>query len=411
VGNDLPAALARVQQAHACEPSPGARGELAYIEGHARMWLGDNAEAESPLRSALELLPRGSARWFSALSDLCNVASCTEQEDVEREALGLAIGATPDGEAARAAQIACLSRAASGRLKAGDFETADALIARMQELVPSAGALETTAAAWLHHARAARGYYAGDVPVFQREIAAASRSFDAAGDVRNATTDRINLGYLHLSLGQYERAETELRRGFELAQRLGLASSAAYALHNLGLAVGHSGRLDEGIELERRAVELARPLGEPKLLGASHTYLSLLATERGNAEQAIEAARAALEVLAASPTLSAYAHAALAGALLISGDTAGALAEARSAQELLGSDQAPEEIEARVRLALARAAHASGDRDLAARTLREARDRLLARAGRIDDTDLRASFLERVPEHRATLDLAERWLA
>ena len=43
----------------------------------------------------------------------------------------------------------------------------------------------------------------------------ASSSFDAAGDVRNATTARVNLGYLRMLLGDYERAVTELRTGCE----------------------------------------------------------------------------------------------------------------------------------------------------------------------------------------------------
>jgi hypothetical protein len=107
----------------------------------------------------------------------------------------------------------------------------------------------------------------------------------------------------------------------------------------------------------------------------------------------------------------AYAHAALSSALLLANDSAGALDEARRATELLGSGQAPEEVEARVRLALAQAAHASGERALAGDTIREARDRLLERAARIDDERLRASFLERVPEHAKTLALAREWLA
>jgi tetratricopeptide (TPR) repeat protein len=321
----------------------------------------------------------------------------------------LALSAEPDSDAARAAQIACIARAASGRLKAGDVKTADELIARMVELEPSVGALTDVARAWIHHARSARGYYVGDVPAFQREIEAASRAFDAAGDVRNATTDRVNLGYLQLSLGEYERAESELRTGYDRAERLGLASSAAYALHNLGLAVGYAGRLDEGIALEQRAIELARRLEEPKLVGASYVYLSVLAAENGDAPSALAAARRGIEVLAGSPTLAAFGHAALATALRLSGETDEALVEAQRAMELLGGGEAPEEIEARVRLSFAEALQAAGKPELARSTIAAARTRLLERAQRIEDERLRASFLERVPEHRQTLALALAW--
>jgi hypothetical protein len=46
----------------------------------------------------------------------------------------------------------------------------------------------------------------------------------------------------------------------------------------------------------------------------------------------------------------------------------------------------------------------------ARRTIEAARERLLSRAEKILDADLRKSFLERVPEHARTLSLARQWV-
>jgi eukaryotic-like serine/threonine-protein kinase len=409
-GDDVRAALERVEQALACDPSELLRGELAYVEGHARMWLGSYPDAERPLHTAIRLLEAGSARWYAAVSDLCHVASCLDRAELERDALELALGTPPRDAEASAAQAACLARAAAGRLKSVEFEAADELIDRVRALAASAGEHSHATRAWLDHALAARSYFSGDVVAFQRHLERAVAGFEAAGDLRNATTQRVNLGYLWLQFGDYERAELELRTGHELCERLGLDSTGAYALHNLGLAIGRSGRLDEAIEIERRAIETARRMEEIKLVGAAGIYLTLLLLERGQSTEAIEAAQTAIGTLAAAPVLSAYAHALLARSLLAAKRAEEALAEARLALDLLGTQRAPDEIEANVRLSLAEAAHATGTLALARETIGSARSRLLERAQRIDDSRLRQSFLERVPEHARTLELAAEWL-
>jgi hypothetical protein len=69
-----------------------------------------------------------------------------------------------------------------------------------------------------------------------------------------------------------------------------------------------------------------------------------------------------------------------------------------------------EEGEALLGLALTEALDASGDRPAAEATLRGARDRILARAGRIVDPGWRASFLHRVRENARTLELGGAWI-
>ena len=59
-----------------------------------------------------------------------------------------------------------------------------------------------------------------------------------------------------------------------------------------------------------------------------------------------------------------------------------------------------------IRLALAEALVATGDRKAARGVIERARDRLLARAEKITDPEWRKSFLENIPDHRRTLALA-----
>jgi tetratricopeptide (TPR) repeat protein len=63
-----------------------------------------------------------------------------------------------------------------------------------------------------------------------------------------------------------------------------------------------------------------------------------------------------------------------------------------------------------VRIVHAEALHAGGRHDDARRAIADARDRVIAIAGKIPDPDHRTSFLAAVPENARTLALARAWL-
>lgn len=69
-----------------------------------------------------------------------------------------------------------------------------------------------------------------------------------------------------------------------------------------------------------------------------------------------------------------------------------------------------DEGEAEVRLVFAEALDASGARAAAIAAIAAARVRLLERAARITGDTWRRSFLENVPEHGRTIELARAWL-
>lgn len=143
--------------------------------------------------------------------------------------------------------------------------------------------------------------------------------------------------------------------------------------------------------------------------GASLEYLALIRLEAGDITGAERAAREALAVASAEPVLPlnrAESNAILARTLLAAGRANDALALARSALEELEALGGIDDGEAIIRLTLAEALAATGDRTAAAAAVGRARDRLLERSDAISDPALRASFLGRVPENARTLAMA-----
>jgi eukaryotic-like serine/threonine-protein kinase len=96
----------------------------------------------------------------------------------------------------------------------------------------------------------------------------------------------------------------------------------------------------------------------------------------------------------------------LAQVLLAQARPAEALAAAQEAVRLLEVLGGIDEGESLVRLSYAEALAANAQPEAAARALKEARDRLLARAAPIADPAVRRSFLESVPDNARTLELA-----
>jgi hypothetical protein len=112
--------------------------------------------------------------------------------------------------------------------------------------------------------------------------------------------------------------------------------------------------------------------------------------------------------LATIPPLRALALGVLARVLLTMNYAEASLAMAREAMDILVTPPGGmEEGESLVRLVYAEALQATGNLAAAEDAISVARKRLLARAGRISDLTLRASFCEGVPENARTLILSK----
>jgi ATP/maltotriose-dependent transcriptional regulator MalT len=132
--------------------------------------------------------------------------------------------------------------------------------------------------------------------------------------------------------------------------------------------------------------------------------------QMGDLRAAEVTAQEGMEASAATPR-RCFALAVLGRARLLQGRAAEARDAAEEALRLL-EQGGVEEGEALVRLVLAEAIHATGDIATARAALAAGKRRLLDRAAMIEDAadaGVRRRFLENVPEHARTLELAQQW--
>ena len=403
--SDLPAVLAHVARALACGAAGATLGELRRLAAEAHAWRGEFAEAQAAARDALRWLPAGDPRWLAAAGALAQAAGV---QGARKELLALA----DEVEAALALDVGAYdadalalagARLAEHLIIGGHTARADAILARVAAARPG-----PAAAGHLHAAQALRARYAGDVAGNLAEIEAAIAGFAAAGDRRSLCVLRERLGYAHLEVGDAAGAEALLREAIDAARPLGLRNVAATAQHNLGLALARRGRFVEALEVERAALAAFTASGNRRMRGATLEYLALIHLDAGDPIAAERDARDALAVASEAPALplnQAESWAILGRALLAQGRAHDALEVAEHGLAMLERLGGIDDGEAIIRLTHAEALAAIGDAPAAAAALARARARLLERADRIRDARLRASFLERVPENRRTLEL------
>jgi tetratricopeptide (TPR) repeat protein len=141
----------------------------------------------------------------------------------------------------------------------------------------------------------------------------------------------------------------------------------------------------------------------------SQTVLADLLLRAGLAEEAETAVRRGIE-LSDKPN-RAMALALLARTELALGRPEDAARDSEEAFSVLAELGGIEDGDALVRLVRYEVLDAIGETDRALKVLAAARDRLLDRAAAIGEPDLRASFLDNVPDHARTIELARERLS
>jgi len=403
-GNDLRGAVALAERAIALLPARADLGVLHATCAEACRWMGDYDRAAAHGLAAVDALDEGTTAWFRAVGEF--IASCAYRRDFEGAApkLARARAAKPDSREARNAQIVCVSRGCTQLLEGGHFAEADAITLGLRA-EPDEN-LDDNARGWMHWLFAMRSLRDGDLATFAKNTEACLAAFERIGEVRNTSSQRINLGYAYAELGAFERAEPLLRRVHKDAERVGLPMVCAYALQNLGNVLRGLGRLEEGLEQERRAATIGATIGDHRIEGAARAYGAAITLELGDPDGADAQCRHAIELLQKNPPLVGFAKAVLARAHLARGRVADAAEASREAIAIVGDGV--EDGETFIRLTRIEALEAAGDLDAARELAIQAEARLRGRAARIADDALRRSFLERVPESRRTLALAAR---
>jgi tetratricopeptide (TPR) repeat protein len=405
--NDLGAVLSLTDRALSlgAAGAGAGRGELAWLRAEALHWRGDLLEAERWAHEAVDILPKGSSLWFVAAGELGLLLLRLGQPD-RLAVLADALTSAWSAEAATGSAVGALAKVVRSLFLAGFYERADALHTRIERVAPRFSN-DPAVAGHLFWIRALRDHFMGN-----RGGAgmAGIHEFERAGDLRNACLARADFAYGESLLGEYAGAVALLRVACADAERMGLESVAGSTRHNLGMALGDLGALDEARAEEEQAIAAAVAQGDRRMEGASRDCLALILRRAGELAAAEEEARRAVDLLEGTKPLQIPARGTLAEVLLARGRTAEALAQAREAMALLESIGSSERGEVRLRLVHAEALEASGDPSAARAALTEAHARLLAAAGRIHDTGRRAAFLANVPENARTIAIARAWL-
>lgn len=230
-------------------------------------------------------------------------------------------------------------------------------------------------------------------------------SFEEAGDVRDATIQRQNMGSALLELGADE-AEALLTETALACDCLGLAHLATSTSINLAMIALRRGDLERAEARLRETLEDLHVRRERRLETYVHAYLALVEQRRGRIDAMLEAARRSVEIAPERLSAQVFAIGTLAAALLAAGRIDEARAASQRTIDLLHELGGVEAGEASIRLNHAEILLAAGERDAALAAFAEARDWLLERAAKIRDEGRRGTFLGNIAEHARTLDRA-----
>jgi eukaryotic-like serine/threonine-protein kinase len=404
--NDYGAALLRASKAIEAGSIGETLGHARLLQAEASRWLGRHTDVARFGAEAVTLLPAGTPSWCAAIGELASA----------RHRLGDMSGLDALAEPLLALEgpfeahhLIVAYRLATSCLLAGVSERSGRLAQYAEALAAPDAMTEPAVLARVELYRGARAMFAGAPVDYLVHMRAAAEAFERAGDARSACTPRANVGFAYIEIGEFEKAEVELRAVVARASRMGLADVEASARHNLGAALGRQGRFAEGRREELLALAVFEAGNYRRMEAASRIALAEIELAAGQTAQALEEAERAVRVAEATPPMRVYALALSASVLLAAGRAEEAQARAFEAARMFASLGSLESGEALVDAVQAEVLYASNRMDEARAVIAGARAKLAARAARIADPVLRRSFLERVPDNARVMARAAEW--
>jgi serine/threonine protein kinase/tetratricopeptide (TPR) repeat protein len=403
--NALDEAMAHANRAIAeGAADPSLVGRMHLTQAIASHWLGHYETADMLAGAAMEELEPATTGWYAALGHVAMASG--------HRGHGARLGALA-AELARArgdhpGRVIAACRLIVQLVRTGAPDRARELSSSLDESGAGRTAGEPFVRAWIAVARAELAVHDGDPMRYMELVKDAVDDFVAAGDIRNASLQRSNIGNAYLQLGGYRQAERVLAEAVSTAEPMKL-SFAAGARANLGFALSRMGHHEQGIAVELEALDRFGGQGNRRFEAIAHLYLALMRAAAGKTADAETSARAAVLAADGIPGIRAYALAVLAHQLLESGRTPEGVESAGQAATLLEQQSGVEEGESWIRFVNALAIAQSGNPGAAARLILDAKVRLLERANRITDPRWRESFLRNIPEHAQTLAFAKLW--
>ncbi|HFE47333.1 MAG TPA: serine/threonine-protein kinase PknK [Nannocystis exedens] len=403
-GNDFQAAIEHAERGLSCGAVGQERGRLLLQSAVARHWLGDYTEAKVDASRAASCLAVGSAQWYEAVSVLMTTAGSGADHEVLAQTVVALQAATPQ-EGACAERLIAAAHAVVQLNHTGRYALAESLLTWTRACVTDELASEPQVVGWIERAafmRAASNLEPG--PLLLAGVAS-TEAFTAAGDLRMACYQGMNLGYSKIVVGLYEEANEVLESAAVMARRLHLEHLFASIDSYLGYSIGLGGAFDEGVARLEAAVRDLQREGITRMEVRARNYLALLLLTGGRRIEAAAMIREAIAKSDALPATRALAETTAAHIAVLEGRVDAALEGTHALLEILLQQGSIEDGEPLLRLTHARALLLSGAIDKAREVVGGAYHSIVTRARTIDDPAIRESFLSRVSVNAWTIAL------
>lgn len=218
-----------------------------------------------------------------------------------------------------------------------------------------------------------------------------------------------SLAIYYLDLGDYPTAVSYCEQALSIYREIEDRRGEALGLLNLGLALGEQGRFRDALERLEQALYIGRSIGGKRTEAYALTYMGLVFEGLGQSEEASRAYAQAVDLRRhlGQDALSIDGLAGLARTALSMGQLSDAQGYTRQILQWISKNGA-EGIECPIRVyrTCTEVLQASGESARARAIAGEAYTLLMGRADRIDNPELRHSFLNNVSFNR---EIAEIW--
>ncbi|MDI3288761.1 protein kinase [Polyangium sp. 15x6] len=405
LGNDLPAAIAFAERGLRSGAAGELREELFIVLMMAHGWSGNGASLDAVADELLREVEVGDTTWALAMTGRLVASVFLGTREVSLDFVQAICEVEPSPESVGRI-VEALGFVYSVVMMFGMRDLAKVCATRMEHVGGRARERDPTVRARLQRTQTSARAFEGNLWASLKASQEAQRSFDEAGDRLQVDDMRVWGASLLRHLGAYARAEEEVRSVLRSHGNM-LGPVSVWANNVLIEVLVARGALEEARAMASSFVDREHARGARFYEGWARRELSYVLWRSGAYQEAEREAREAIEQLAATPSERSVAMATLACILLQQGRAA----EARSLTEEAVAKR--KEIgtaglfEAFVQLTHAKALRATGDLARARTVLFEARARLLAQAAKIEDPELRRSFLENVPENVEIFALAD----
>ncbi|MGE3630601.1 MAG: serine/threonine-protein kinase PknK [Sandaracinaceae bacterium] len=392
---------------HARAVQGGSDPELAALarlmEAEARLLEGRAEEAAPLSREAIAGLPVSRREHLDALCVWIEAASTVGWDAGLEEPIEAALEHAREAEASLPFALA-LARMSTPLLLLDRSDLAarcaDAAHGLALRLAGTLGTEDGLLSGRLAENRAFAALAKRDVVSAVEAFENAEAAYARGGAERFTLASACNAASKRLELGQAERAIAISSRVIERADRRGFSYYAAFARLVVALARYATRELDAALELATDAAQRFASLRDARLESASRSAIAEVSALRGELDTALREASRAVGLVDELVAPKAAALSVLAAVELARGDLDAARTLVEEAK-VLAAVEPMLDRDVHLEWTHARILRASGRNDEARRIARAALDTVEANAIRIEDDELRRTFLEQVEENRA----------